>query len=610
MGLKWNELVVKSRFLSQSTGEELESFFDHVIVLLAAEETLDPKKWEQAMHWLKCMKGKLISYSWYRYENFHFNMIKMRYKAEKVAKDKEELYYSAILQIREIIKYLERIPDRDDADQAFSVVEKNLLIQEKISEQEREKKAREQEKEKGRPKMGAMLSMAKEQVQSSRRRISAPFYSTLSLLNRKQIIQDRLMEWKVELRNWYVEDGRIWDIIRLDKVYIEEYPDYDPIMDVEYRRYYVQEFMKWVEYLEGETNAQARKQYLSWMAEVMNVAAKVIEINLAGSSHQTFSQEFYFINPEKAVQLPTPGEIDAYLCVSEEIAEHLYDKDGDHLFKELIERLKKENLEQLIYDPLNLSNTNFIEYAEDGPYPPPFPEPYEEWCTRLELFLSHAPYFLSNEAPDEMVEFPKIEKLSEEKWTFLNIRYSLLKQEFKHAREALFEIKRRMEKDPNTINAFTSDQLKLIFVQTYGLFDKISIILNGYLGLKIHYNYLSFRNIWHHEGGSWGQGVRQELKSRLSKNPFFRSLYSLSRDLFCKERDWQQSLEAYHSDLPKLRNRIVHDYVHVILPNDPTIEMDGEIAEISLSDLYFKTESLLIKARDAILYLALFFHAE
>lgn len=109
------------------------------------------------------------------------------------------------------------------------------------------------------------------------------------------------------------------------------------------------------------------------------------------------------------------------------------------------------------------------------------------------------------------------------------------------------------------------------FVQIYGLFDKISILLNDYL--EFDSNKPNYRTIW--------------LKDR---------------------NNWRFS--AHNKLVPKLRNQIVHDYVKVFLKGTGSAEYREGILFISLDDLFKKTESLLFRAHDVMLYFILFFHAE
>jgi hypothetical protein len=184
-----------------------------------------------------------------------------------------------------------------------------------------------------------------------------------------------------------------------------------------------------------------------------------------------------------------------------------------------------------------------------------------------------------------------------------------MKQEFTIIRYFFYETTKGYAKVRGEERTYYVERVKQCYLQVYSLFDRVANFLNEYMQLDIHL--VSYRKIWHEKRAQWVD-IRKELKEPMEENPFLKPLYSLSRDLFYEKDDWQNELGSESSDLPKIRNLLAHSFILVTEEKDNNLSLtfNGKVESISIDELINKTDTLITRVRDVLVYLVLFLLAE
>lgn len=156
------------------------------------------------------------------------------------------------------------------------------------------------------------------------------------------------------------------------------------------------------------------------------------------------------------------------------------------------------------------------------------------------------------------------------------------------------------------------EKVKMAFLNSYAILDKIAFLLNHYFKLKIPDQNTSFRNVWYVQ-----KNKRKELRPYFaeSKNWPLRGLFWLSKDFYEKDVGFIGSIEPAGKELSSIRNHIAHKYLKVhdehLWGGDghpDRLFIDGLSYSIRRDQLEFKTLKLLKLVRNALIYSSLGIH--
>lgn len=199
-----------------------------------------------------------------------------------------------------------------------------------------------------------------------------------------------------------------------------------------------------------------------------------------------------------------------------------------------------------------------------------------------------------------------------------HILFNQIKQEYGTARFLFYEgtqlpIKSYGDKDISLVDtmdyaeySYNLEKVKIAYRLIYSLFDKISYLLNDYLGVGVPNNRISFRTIWHDEKKD------HKLRTQFinNQNLALRGLYWLSKDFFDKNDAHIDVIEPEARELAQLRNYIEHKSFKIEpFQNWGKIE-DNFTYSIGRNEFEHKTFKQLKLIRAAIIYTSLAIHHE
>jgi tetratricopeptide (TPR) repeat protein len=241
---------------------------------------------------------------------------------------------------------------------------------------------------------------------------------------------------------------------------------------------------------------------------------------------------------------------------------------------------------------------------------------YRLWCLSNTLFINPlndlGPF---STACHDCLHLPTLTLPANRPPVCLNL-YNQIKQEFATARYAYYESTRAnkphiSDHDVPLIDTMEAvkysyyiEQLKISFRLAYSILDKIAYLLNDYLELAIAPNQVSFRGLWY---------IKQE---KMQLRPFFensenwalRGLYWLSKDLYEKDRNFDQVLEPEAKEVAAIRNYIEHKGFKIVSDFAPAFDFfdQPDISyTISREEFERKTMKLLKLTRAAVIYLSI-----
>ncbi|MCX5882676.1 MAG: LA2681 family HEPN domain-containing protein, partial [Deltaproteobacteria bacterium] len=153
------------------------------------------------------------------------------------------------------------------------------------------------------------------------------------------------------------------------------------------------------------------------------------------------------------------------------------------------------------------------------------------------------------------------------------------------------------------------------FRMAYSLFDKIAFFLKRYFRMQVSEQRVNFRTLWYLEGRK-ANGLQPKLLQ--SANWPLRGLFWLSKDLYERDSDFKNGLEANARQLYALRNHLEHNYL--LIQDDALYAStgkpglrgmdDGSVYVIGRSDFANRTLRILKMVRAALIYLSLAVHWE
>ncbi|MFD1031326.1 LA2681 family HEPN domain-containing protein [Metaplanococcus flavidus] len=265
--------------------------------------------------------------------------------------------------------------------------------------------------------------------------------------------------------------------------------------------------------------------------------------------------------------------------------ENIEDANGSALYADRL-KLAQKMLDEI--GPVDVTanyKPNFFEGREND---------YRNWCAKQHLLLN----------PDNEVDpegTMKIDTLryrykgeDKEQGVFLEAFMDSLFAEFTAQREQLFEA---LEKDPSQPER--NEQLKMVYRQTFSLFNKTAQFLNHYYELEISSPRAGMQRIWFED-----DHPKNELKPfiRDTKNSALKALYWLSKEMYGYERSESQNLAMIRS--LQLRDQMERSFVQVITKKEE-VAQTGELRkhQVTQGELERLALSTCFKARNALMYL-------
>jgi len=244
---------------------------------------------------------------------------------------------------------------------------------------------------------------------------------------------------------------------------------------------------------------------------------------------------------------------------------------------------------------------------------------YRKWVLRNRLFinfLNEVDLETPQGAADKAVLPALIRPVVEQSSHFEGL-FNQMKQEFVSARFLYFEA--ICAEDVNFADkgvalydtfdfpsySIAVEKIKIAFLLTYSILDKMAFFLNEYLNLGIKERAVNFKSFWY-EKQERRRGLRSEFVSR--NNWALRGLFWLSKDLFEENEAFKESLEPDAMELAEIRNHLEHKYLKVHAygtPEDLSDLQDTLAYSIGRDDLTRKTLRVMKLARSALVYLIL-----
>jgi hypothetical protein len=578
---RWDNICEIAVNLSNYNGYQLDTFFDRLQSFLK-QYPYKEEYYKQSICFMKKVKNKFIKHSRYSYERTQLAFKEYKFRDPKLQEDHikyKDFFYTILLETRKLMRYLKSEGARND--NSFYLDQ---------------------------PKQSSKLPFLKEPtIVKNAGVIFKNFYDTeeddkdsVSIL-----IEDEIENLKPKLRDLYALDARIWDMIRADKEEYYEWID-DPEMDIHFKAGYVRTMMHWLPYLKIQHDRKPYRIFLEWMAGVLADSKDIAERYLVGSSHLSFEQEYGSIMKEAIEGKYFPEQMWIYWEAEDELMSKMYDSHGNHLFQPLIDAIKEEGLEEELLNSYTSPPPISFEEIEEGPYPPG-EETYEEWCARKELYLSLVPSFQSRYPSSDHID---VSFLLGDRNEYFGFLYRLMKHEFMIIRQFFFESSKGFNTSPDDNKGLFVERMKQCYLQSYGLFDRVATFIKEYYELEVTRNdEITYKKIWYHQHGTGYENIREPIKLSMNKNPFLNTLYSLSRDLFYEKDNWNELVED-ESKFDVIRNKIAHSFIHIKVHENEQSSPTGKVLSISIKELIDKTEALLIRVRDVLVYLVLFLLAE
>ena len=193
--------------------------------------------------------------------------------------------------------------------------------------------------------------------------------------------------------------------------------------------------------------------------------------------------------------------------------------------------------------------------------------------------------------------------------------YNQLKQEYISARYIIFEAIKMPEYNPHfsdkrvllydmldfRIYGLSIEKIKMAFLSTYAIFDKIAYLINEYWKLGFNVKDISFNKIWFNELKR-DKGLSDIFLN--SENLPLRGLYWISRDLYKMDN---HITEPNSKKINKIRNHISHQYLKVYDDSfyNESNKQQNVPYSISNKELEEQAIKLLKLARNALTYVSL-----
>ena len=585
---RWDNICKIAANLSNYNGYQLDTFFYSLHSFLK-NYPYKEEYYKESIRFMKKVKYKFISHSRYAYDKAQLAFKEYKFLDPKLQEDRikyKEFFYTILLETRKLIMYLKSKEAREDKSFDLNPPEQStelLFLKEPTN----------------RWSVGRVSSI-RVGITVNDIDDSEEDDKEVSFL-----IEDEIKSLKPKLRDLYALDARIWDMIRADKEEYYEWID-DPEMDLQYKAGYVKNMMHWLPYLKLQHDRKTYHIFLEWMAGVLADTKDIVERYLVGSSHLSFEQEYGSIRKEALEGKYIPEQLWIYLDAEAELISKMYDRNGNHLFQPLIEAIKEEGLEDQLINSYTSPPPVSLAEIEDGPYPPE-EETYEEWCARKELYLSLVPSFQFRYPNSDHID---VSFLSGERNEYFSFLYKLMKHEFMIIRQFFFECSKGFETSPDDKKGHFVERMKQCYLQSYGLFDRVATFIKEYYELEVTRNdEITYKKIWYQQHGTGYENIREPLKQSMNHNPFLQTLYSLSRDLFYEKDNWKELVED-ESNFDFIRNKIAHSFIHIKVHENESSYPNGKVVSITIEELIVKTEALLIRVRDVLVYLVLFLLTE
>lgn len=257
---------------------------------------------------------------------------------------------------------------------------------------------------------------------------------------------------------------------------------------------------------------------------------------------------------------------------------------------------------------------------------------YRSWCINNRLFLNPLnDIWVHDIVANDVLTFPSIvtpiERSSRENmFPEVYAIYNQLKQEYVSARyimyEAIQESNEKLHFSDKRVKLYDMldyrkyqlwiEKLKMSFLSSYAIFDKIAYLINEYWNLSVDVGRIKFNSIWN-KPSSKIQKLSEVFSG--SDNWPLRGLYWLSKDLYFRKSD-HQPIEPDAKHLNHIRNHIAHKYLCVYCDWASDIksrrENKGHRLSYPIGDEEFICQSvkLLKLVRSALTYLSLAAHAK
>ncbi|WP_066255643.1 LA2681 family HEPN domain-containing protein [Neobacillus drentensis] len=586
---RWDNICEIAANLSNYNGYQLNTFFDKLQSFLK-NYPYNEDYYKESIRFMKKVKNKFISHSRYAYDKAQLAFKEYKFLDPQLQEDRikyKESFYTILLETRKLIGYLKSEEAREDILFDLNRHEQSAELPFLIEPTNRRSSRRVSS-----IRVGINVNDIEDSEEDDKDLVSV------------------LIEYEIEslipkLRDLYALDARIWDTIRADKEEYYEWMD-DPEVDIQYKAGYVKSLMHWLPFLKLQHDRKPYHILLEWMAGVLADSKDIAERYLVGSNHLSFEQEYGSIREEALVGKYIPEQLWIYLDAEAELMSKMYDRQGNHLFQPLIEAIKEEGLEDQLLNSYTSPPPVSLAEIEDGPYPSE-EETYEEWCSKKEIYLSLVPSFHSLYPSSDHID---VSFLSGERNEYFSFLYKLMKHEFMIIRQFFFESSKGFETSPDDKKGLFVERMKQCYLQSYGLFDRVATFIKEYYELEVTRNdEITYKKIWYEQHGIGYENIREPIKQSMKNNPFLQTLYSLSRDLFYEKDNWKKVVEG-ESNFDFIRNKIAHSFIHIKVHENEPSSPNGKVVSITIKELIDKTEALLIRVRDVLVYLVLFLLAE
>lgn len=552
----WHALCERGIHLKDCVERELGSFCIELQLFLA-DHPYKAEYYETSKQHLKRMKTRLVKYSRFLYSSMQLALKEYQWKnpdISSVHNKNREHYYQILLETRKILRYLESKEAQND--KYFLHVSK------------------------GPEKLPQIFRSSPEQE-----------------------VENQIINLKYKLKDLYQLDYRIWEMLRIEKE-LAQYEAGDPESQISFNVTMTENFSLWLPYVILQNDRTPYHLLLKWMAGIMNSSKQLAERYLVGSNHLSIKQEFGYINETEWEKFVDLGQLWRIYEAEDRLEESMRYKNGQYLFQKLIEMIQAEGLEDTLLTYVPPEPASLAELEQGPPFPDDEEETYEEWCARNELYLSLVPAFLSSDPGTDDINVSFLAGERNEYFAFL---YQLMRQEFVITRRFFYETSIGFANSLTENKKIYVERVKQCYLQSYGLFDRVATFIKDYYDLKLPKK-VTYHGIWHEQDDPKYENTRERLKQSMNQNPFLQTLYSLSRDIFYEQETTQ--LEEEYSELARIRNLIAHSFINIIVDDEVPAQFHKKVMTITIEDLMKKTEALLTRVRDVLVYLVLFLLAE
>jgi len=292
-------------------------------------------------------------------------------------------------------------------------------------------------------------------------------------------------------------------------------------------------------------------------------------IGLASSIFDDGHRIFHYRQAYKSMSL-------AYMRINEFVASQRDMILGDHLHADFIDWVENK-LSQ--YCDINAS----LDELSGGKFNTRKERDYFSWCLKNKFFLNDLNDISTSEVANQdivgLASFsrPINEALEGSEELAFHSHFDEIKNDFAYARYLLYvgesfplfgehffnSTSQRVDSLDYSIDNLKAQHLRTAFKILYSIFDKISFFLYQFfkLGPIKKANQVTFRDVWFPDRNSVKKRIPRDLFAT-SKNPYFKALYFLSRDIRQSKRDKSVDL-SYWLDpdtarLADMRNAMEH----------------------------------------------------